>query len=322
MIVETERLLLREMAEDDLPILRAILQDDEVMVAYGGAFNDEEVRTWLYRQLERYETDGFGLWAVILKENGTMIGQCGLTMQAYRDGRVMEVGYLFLKAYWHRGYATEAAVACKEYAFGALNAEEVYSIIRNTNTPSINVARRNGMFCAGSFVKQYRGFEMPHLVYRIRRKEKLEIAYLEDYPEHIRVCTSWIHGLWASQSGAAYDLVFDKFTKGANKVSLPITFVALYDAKPAGTVSLWKSDASRADLTPWLAALYVHPFHRNKEISVALIDRAAAEARNLGFGELYLVTEAAKGLYEKFGWTEIEKTVSPYGDASLMRKQL
>ena len=80
-LAETKRLILRKMTPSDREDLCRILQDEEVMYAYEGAFSDEEVEAWLDRQLKRYEEDGFGLWAVILKENGEMIGQCGLTMQ-------------------------------------------------------------------------------------------------------------------------------------------------------------------------------------------------------------------------------------------------
>ncbi len=106
---------------------------------------------------------------MILKENNEMIGQCGLTMQNWEDKQVLEVGYLFQKAYWHQGYATEAAIACKEYAFHHLKADEVYSIIRDTNLPSQNVAKRNGMTLYGKFTKHYRGVDMPHLVFSVRR---------------------------------------------------------------------------------------------------------------------------------------------------------
>ncbi|MFT4004717.1 MAG: GNAT family N-acetyltransferase [Lacrimispora sp.] len=169
MILETKRLILQEMTRGDFPSLCKILQDDDVMYAYEGAFNDAEVQSWLDKQLENYKEYGFGLWAVVLKETGVMIGQCGLTMQNYDGGKVLEVGYLFQKEYWHHGYASEAAVACKEYAFDKLNAQEVYSIIRDTNIPSQNVAKRNGMTCLDKFVKQYRGVDMPHFLFCVKR---------------------------------------------------------------------------------------------------------------------------------------------------------
>lgn len=74
MIFETERLFARKLTKDDFGSLCRILQDPEVMYAYEHAFSDAEVNSWLERQLKRYVTDGFGLWAVILKETGSMIG--------------------------------------------------------------------------------------------------------------------------------------------------------------------------------------------------------------------------------------------------------
>jgi len=168
-ILETERLLLREMTQKDYPSLAAILQDSETMYAYEGPFTDEETQAWLERNLKRYREDGFGLWAVILKETGTMIGQAGLTWQTIGDAKVLEVGYLFNRAYWGNGYATEAAVACKRYAFSVLHANEVYSIIRETNIASMNVAIRNGMLVRSRFVKHYRGVDMPHVVFCAKR---------------------------------------------------------------------------------------------------------------------------------------------------------
>ncbi|MHC1695914.1 MAG: GNAT family N-acetyltransferase [Eubacteriales bacterium] len=169
MILETQRLTLRQMTWDDYPSLCRILQDEGVMYAYEGAFSDAEVQSWLNKQLERYREHGIGLWAVILKESAEMIGQCGLTLQDYNDKRVVEVGYLFQRDYWHKGYATEAAQACKEYAFKKLDIKEVYSIIRDTNIPSQNVAKRNGMSCVDSFIKHYRGIDMPHFVFSAKR---------------------------------------------------------------------------------------------------------------------------------------------------------
>lgn len=169
MILETERLYLREMDQPDFASLCRILKDDETMYAYEGAFSDDEVREWLDRQIARYQKWGFGLWAVILKDTNEMIGQCGLTMQNWKDDEVLEIGYLFERAHWHKGYASEAAKACKKYAFETLNASEVCSIIRDTNIASQNVAIRNGMTVKDKWTKHYRGMDMPHHRYVVYR---------------------------------------------------------------------------------------------------------------------------------------------------------
>lgn len=172
-VLETDRLLLREMTPEDFPALCRMLQDPEVMYAYEHAFSDEEVWDWLRRQMARYRRHNYGLWAMVLRETGEMIGQCGLTWQ---DGltpgvQVLEIGYLLQKAHWRRGYATEAARACKAYAFDVLGAEEVWSLIRDNNAASQAVARRNGMAVRGTLVKHYLGRAMPHLAFSARRSE-------------------------------------------------------------------------------------------------------------------------------------------------------
>lgn len=166
-ILETERLLLRGLEQGDFKDVCKLLQDDEVMYAYEGAFNDQEVQNWLDRQFGRYRHDGFGLWGVVEKGSNELIGQCGITYQEFDGKRVPEIGYLFKKEFWHKGFAIEAAVACREYAFHTLGFEEVYSIIRDTNIASQKVARRNGMQKVATFIKHYRGVDMPHFVYKV-----------------------------------------------------------------------------------------------------------------------------------------------------------
>lgn len=171
-LIKTKRLILREMTEKDLSALRRILQDKEVMYAYEHAFSDEEVLQWFKNQLRRYREDGFGLWAAVLKSSGEMIGQCGITYQNLNGRQVPEIGYLFQKTYWHKGYAAEAAQACKEYAFCTLGFDEVYSIIRDNNLPSQKVAERNSMKPCGRIIKHYYGIDMPHIVYSVRSDEQ------------------------------------------------------------------------------------------------------------------------------------------------------
>ena len=123
------------------------------------------------RMLDRNRDHGFGMWAVVLRETGEMIGQCGLTMQHILEEDVVEVGYLFQRAHWHRGYAIEAAAACRDHAFDVLGVDRVYAQIRDTNLASMNVAIRLGMTVRGRFVKHYRGVDMPHLAFAVDRPD-------------------------------------------------------------------------------------------------------------------------------------------------------
>lgn len=98
-MIETKRLYLRELQPSDREALSKILQDEQTMYAYEGAFSDTEVQAWLDKQLKNYQRNGFGLWAAVLKETGEMIGQCGLTWQELTGEQVLEIGYLFQRAF-------------------------------------------------------------------------------------------------------------------------------------------------------------------------------------------------------------------------------
>ena len=169
-ILETERMYLREMSPEDFKAICLIMQDEQTMQAYNGAFADCDIRTWIERQLQRYDTYGYGLWAAIRKDSGELIGQCGLTRQYWLERQVIEVGYLFRRDHWHKGYATEAAKACKTYASGQLEANRLCAIIRDTNTASQRVAQRIGMTRRpGIMVKHYRGTDMPHYLFAVEK---------------------------------------------------------------------------------------------------------------------------------------------------------
>lgn len=169
-MIETKRLMLRKLNKNDFNNLSTILKDEEVMYAYEHAFSDEEVTMWLNKQIYRYENEGFGLLGVILKDTNEFIGQCGLTLQDYKGIKVPEIGYLFSKKYWNKGYAIEAAKAVKEYAFNELHLDEVYSIIRDNNFTSQKVAEKNGMKRIDKIVKHYYDMDMPHYVYMVKNR--------------------------------------------------------------------------------------------------------------------------------------------------------
>lgn len=169
MVFETERLTLREMNQDDYRDLAEILQNPNVMYAYEHDFTDTDVQIWLDRQRKRYETYGFGLWAVILKDTNEMIGQAGLTMQPYKDTEVLEIGYLLKEKFWHYGYAREAAAGCKKYAFEVLKQDKVCSVIKVDNTSSIRVAESIGMRKEDTFIARYYNGDMLHYLYSVQR---------------------------------------------------------------------------------------------------------------------------------------------------------
>ena len=167
MILETRRLVLREMRQSDFQDLAEILQNPKVMYAYEHDFSDNDVQIWLNRQIERYKKYGFGLWAIILKETKVMIGQAGLTMQPYKNTEVLEIGYLLKENFWHYGYAKEAACGCKKYAFEHLKKDKVYSIMKADNLSSIKVAESIGMNKEDEFITQYYNGDMLHFLYSV-----------------------------------------------------------------------------------------------------------------------------------------------------------
>ncbi len=144
-ILTTTRLGLREMTKGDLNFVAKMLACPEVMQYYPQVYNREEAAEWLGRQLMRYREDGHGLWLVEDRNTREPIGQVGVIIQQVEGQPIVEVGYLIDQPFWQKGYAIEAASACKEYAFSQLRAEIVYSLIRPANIPSQRVALRNDM---------------------------------------------------------------------------------------------------------------------------------------------------------------------------------
>lgn len=170
-IIETERLFLRKLTLSDEAATFEITGDEITMSAWERAWSREENLQNLQKQLDFYEQGTFGRFAVILKYETKLIGICGLQhCAASEDGKTLvpEVGYLFNRAYWHNGYAIEAAQAVKEWAFETQGIDEVFSIIKDTNIASMNVAIRNGMTIRGRYIKCYEGKDMPHYVFSVR----------------------------------------------------------------------------------------------------------------------------------------------------------
>ena len=144
-ILTTDRLLLREMAADDLSFIGEMLNDPIVMEYYPDSIVLRGAQVWLERQLKRYREDGHGLWLALRASDLKPVGQIGLTLQNV-NGRVeTEVGYLLHRSHWGFGYATEGARACVSYGAEVLKRDRIVALIRPENLPSQAVAQRLGM---------------------------------------------------------------------------------------------------------------------------------------------------------------------------------
>ncbi|MDU1230480.1 MAG: GNAT family N-acetyltransferase [Clostridium sp.] len=145
MIIETNRLILREYTLDDFDNLYEIVSDPETMRHYPKPFDEERTRDWIEWNLQNYKNYGFGLWVVTLKETGEFIGDCGISIQNIDWELLPEIGYHIHKKYWRRGFGSEAARAVRDWAFENTDYNCIYSCMKYTNVGSYSTAIANGM---------------------------------------------------------------------------------------------------------------------------------------------------------------------------------
>ena len=132
---------------------------------YPAPFDRLGVQQWIERNIERYQNNGHGLWAMVLTSTGEMIGDCGLTLQTVDGVDEVEIGYHVRRDRWKQGFATEAARACRDFGFDRLPVHRIISLIRPENLPSRRVAEKNAM----TVWKEIVWHGLPHLVYAIER---------------------------------------------------------------------------------------------------------------------------------------------------------
>jgi RimJ/RimL family protein N-acetyltransferase len=143
-VLETERMVLRRMKMADVDNLMGIFSNPEAMRYYPATKSREEAEAWVRWTLGSYRDHGFGQWVAILKDSGEFAGQCGLSVQEVEGKQEVEIGYLFLRRFWGRGLATEAARAVRDYGF-ALGYQRLVSLIDPQNLASRRVAERTGL---------------------------------------------------------------------------------------------------------------------------------------------------------------------------------
>ena len=140
-VARTDRLTLRELTLADVDSLFEVLGDPVAMEHYPAPRTRPETEDWIRWARESYEQHGFGLWAVE-RADGAVIGDCGPMLQPVEGELVPEIGYHIVRREWGRGYATEAAIACRELVLGELRFGRVVSIVAPENLASRRVAEK------------------------------------------------------------------------------------------------------------------------------------------------------------------------------------
>ena len=189
-ILQTSRLHLREFTPEDADALAHVLSDPETMRYYPAPYDRAGVEQWIERNRRRYQDDGVGLWAMLLKSTPCgadapvradicgvastrarapalheLIGDGGIIRQMVEGEYFYEIGYHLRRDLWHQGLATEAALACRDWAFANLKTERLISLIRPENMPSRRVAERTGM----TIWKEVNWRGLQHYVYSVER---------------------------------------------------------------------------------------------------------------------------------------------------------
>lgn len=144
-VIATSRLRLREYRANDLDALAAHFADPEVMAFYPATKDRAGAGAWIRRNLDSYDTHGFGHWVVTFAGDDAWIGNVGFWVQKVDGKKEIELGWHVMRRHWRKGIATEAALACIAYGRESLGLGRIVSMIRPENFPSVGVAQKLGM---------------------------------------------------------------------------------------------------------------------------------------------------------------------------------
>lgn len=163
--LETERLILRPLRPEDLDEMATLLGDADALALWGDPLDRDGSLAWIERNMARYEADGFGRCAVVLRETGELVGDCGLVGTTVEGAPEVELGWIVRGSHQGRGIATEAAAGWRDYAFDMLGLDRIVSMVSERNPASRRVAEKLGMTVERTAIW---GGE-PMLMYALRR---------------------------------------------------------------------------------------------------------------------------------------------------------
>lgn len=143
-LIQTKRLFIRPLQKTDIDQIELLLADPDTMKFIDAPKNRDEAKLQLEHWMADYKKDGFGFLAFMDSEH-KFIGYGGFLRQVVEGQEYIELGYCISKSCWGQGYATEAALALKEYGLNVLKLPRLISIIHENNTASLRVASKIGM---------------------------------------------------------------------------------------------------------------------------------------------------------------------------------
>lgn len=144
-VIKTDRLVFREFAQTDIGNLFLLLSDPIVMRHCSGPIDIAGAQKWLDLTIEAYKRYGYDYWAVYERRTGNFLGQIGILNQKIDDKAEDCLAFMIWQKYWNKGYATEGAIACIDYAFKSLKLEKLIATVEPENLQSICVLRKIGM---------------------------------------------------------------------------------------------------------------------------------------------------------------------------------
>lgn len=158
-IVETERLSIREITQDDAQALANVLADPVVMkYSTVGVHSTEQIIDYIANCQKQYALNGYGHWAIYNTDSGEFVGVCGLNKDDLDSNDVIHINYRLATNQQGKGYAVEATLGILDFAKNSLKLNVIHALIEPENTSSVNVVNRTGF----EFVKSslFRGFNI------------------------------------------------------------------------------------------------------------------------------------------------------------------
>ncbi len=156
-LFKSERLGFRNWKLSDIPKMAAISGDEEVMRYFPNTQDEAHTSKFVHKMRAMYAEKGYCYFAVDELSSGELIGFIGLCDQEYEAAFTpcVDLGYRLARKFWGKGYATEGAAKCLEYAFEMAGLKEVVAVCVTTNTPSENVMKKIGMTYDSNFIHPY-----------------------------------------------------------------------------------------------------------------------------------------------------------------------